>query len=76
VESDGEVRSPMPGKVTAVLVKEGERVAKGQTLAVLEAMKMEYALTAPFEGVVEGLAVQTGEQAVEGQVFARIHREN
>jgi acetyl/propionyl-CoA carboxylase alpha subunit len=76
VESDGEVRSPMPGKVTAVLVKEGDQVAKGQTLAVLEAMKMEYALTAPFEGVVEGLAVQTGEQAVEGQVFARIHREN
>ena len=49
---DGEIEAPMPGKVTAVEVSQGEKVAKGQRLLTLEAMKMEHALTAPFDGVV------------------------
>ncbi|THD77099.1 MAG: acetyl/propionyl/methylcrotonyl-CoA carboxylase subunit alpha [Phenylobacterium sp.] len=67
--SDGQVRAPMPGKVTAVAVKAGERVTQGQTLLTLEAMKMEHALTAPFEGTVETLAVKLGDQVVEGAVL-------
>jgi acetyl-CoA carboxylase biotin carboxylase subunit len=69
VESDGEVRSPMPGKVTAVLVKEGERVAKGQTLAVLEAMKMEHSLSAAFDGTVESVNVELGSPVSEGAIL-------
>ena len=52
----------MPGKVIAVDVAEGQAVTAGQRLLVLEAMKMEHALTAPFDGVVEGLTVTAGGQ--------------
>jgi acetyl/propionyl-CoA carboxylase alpha subunit len=69
---DGQIRSPMPGKVTAVSVKAGDRVAKGQPLMVLEAMKMEHALAAPFDGVVEKLAVEVGGQVAEGTLLASL----
>ena len=49
---DGILRSPMPGKVLKINVKVGDLVLKGQTVCVLEAMKMEYALKAPFEGKI------------------------
>ncbi|HVI31093.1 acetyl/propionyl/methylcrotonyl-CoA carboxylase subunit alpha [Phenylobacterium sp.] len=67
---DGQVRSPMPGKVTQVSVKPGETVAKGQPLLTLEAMKMEHALTAPFDGKVESIAFAVGAQVTEGAVLA------
>ena len=51
---------PMPGKLTAVEVVDGQAVAKGDTLVVMEAMKMEQALVAPFDGTVAGLAVAVG----------------
>ena len=50
----------MPGKVTAVEVSQGEKVAKGQRLLTLEAMKMEHALTAPFDGTVVELNAKPG----------------
>jgi acetyl-CoA carboxylase biotin carboxylase subunit len=67
---DGAIRAPMPGKVTAVAVKAGDAVSKGQTLLTLEAMKMEHALSAPFDGKVEALNVEVGAQVVEGSVLA------
>ncbi|MET0337018.1 MAG: biotin/lipoyl-containing protein, partial [Caulobacter sp.] len=70
--SDGAVRSPMPGKVVSVSVKAGDTVAKGQALLVLEAMKMEHALTAPFDGVVAELTATTGAQVSEGVTLARL----
>ena len=60
--ADGAILAPMPGKVIAVDVAEGQTVTAGQRLMVLEAMKMEHALTAPFDGVVEGLSVSAGSQ--------------
>jgi biotin carboxyl carrier protein len=71
---DGQVRSPMPGKVTVVTVKVGDTVAKGQALLTLEAMKMEYALTAPFDGTVASLAAEVGAQVAEGAVMAVLDR--
>ncbi len=59
---DGAILAPMPGKVIAVDVAAGDRVAKGQRLLVLEAMKMEHALTAPFDGTVSELAARPGAQ--------------
>ncbi len=59
---DGEIIAPMPGKVIAVDVTEGQAVTAGQRLMVLEAMKMEHALTAPFEGTVTQLNVSEGGQ--------------
>jgi acetyl/propionyl-CoA carboxylase alpha subunit len=69
---DGQIRSPMPGKVTAVSVKAGDTVAKGQPLLTLEAMKMEHAMTAPFDGQVDSLAVEVGSQVSEGAVLASL----
>jgi acetyl/propionyl-CoA carboxylase alpha subunit len=69
---DGEIRSPRPGKVVSVSTGLGARVTKGQVLLVLEAMKMEHALTAPFDGVVEVLSVSTGDQVSEGVTLARL----
>ncbi|MDZ4276910.1 MAG: acetyl/propionyl/methylcrotonyl-CoA carboxylase subunit alpha [Erythrobacter sp.] len=60
--ADGAIIAPMPGKVIAVDVSEGQAVTAGQRLLVLEAMKMEHALTAPFDGVIEGLSVSAGAQ--------------
>ena len=67
--SDGALRAPMPGKIVAVPAKAGDVVAKGQPVVVLEAMKMEHALTAPFDGVVEHVAA-VGDQLVEAAVLA------
>ncbi|QBX36331.1 acetyl/propionyl/methylcrotonyl-CoA carboxylase subunit alpha [Brevundimonas sp. S30B] len=70
--SDGSLRAPMPGKIVAAPVKAGDTVTKGQPVVVLEAMKMEHALTAPFDGVVAEFNVSVGDQAAEGAVLARV----
>jgi acetyl/propionyl-CoA carboxylase alpha subunit len=69
---DGAVISPMPGKVVAVAVVQGDKVVRGQTLVTLEAMKMEHALTAAFDGVVEMVSASVGAQVSEGVVLARL----
>jgi 3-methylcrotonyl-CoA carboxylase alpha subunit len=69
---DGEIEAPMPGKVTAVEVKKGDKVAKGQRLLTLEAMKMEHGLTAPFDGTVAELAAKPGVQVSEGQLLVKV----
>ncbi len=69
---DGAIRSPMPGKVTGLSVKAGEAVKKGQPLLVLEAMKMEHALTAPFDGTVDEVSVSLGAQVTEGAVLVKL----
>ena len=73
--SDGSLRAPMPGKIVATPVKAGDAVAKGQPVVVLEAMKMEHALTAPFDGVVESVSASVGDQVVDGFELARIKSE-
>ncbi len=60
--ADGAIIAPMPGKVIAVDVAEGQVVTAGQRLMVLEAMKMEHALTAPFDGTVTELSASEGGQ--------------
>ncbi len=62
----GRLTAPMPGKIIAFLVKPGEKVAKGQPLAVMEAMKMEHTIAAPAEGEVGELLYAPGEQVAEG----------
>jgi 3-methylcrotonyl-CoA carboxylase alpha subunit len=62
--------APMSGKIVRVFVKPGDIVSKGDRLLVLEAMKMEHAMTAGFDAVVTSLAAGEGEQVAEGQVLA------
>lgn len=70
--SDGAIVSPMPGKVICVDVVAGQTVTKGQKLLVLEAMKMEHALTAPFDGTVSELNAVPGAQVQVEAVLAKI----
>jgi 3-methylcrotonyl-CoA carboxylase alpha subunit len=70
--SDGALRSPMPGRIVSVSVKQGQVVTKGQTLLALEAMKMEHALIAPFNGTVDELSVSVGDQVAENVTLVRI----
>ncbi len=60
--ADGAILAPMPGKVIAVDVSEGQTVKAGDRLMVLEAMKMEHALTAPFDGTVTELSASQDAQ--------------
>ncbi len=69
---DGMIRAPMPGRVAKLAVGAGDSVTAGQTMVVLEAMKMEHALTAPFDGVVVETSIAEGAQVTEGTVLARL----
>jgi 3-methylcrotonyl-CoA carboxylase alpha subunit len=73
--SNGDILSPMPGRIIAVEVTQGQSVTKGQRLLTLEAMKMEHSLTAPFDGVVTILNAAVGGQVSEGAVLAQIEAE-
>jgi 3-methylcrotonyl-CoA carboxylase alpha subunit len=61
-EGDAAIRAPMNGRLVAIAVEDGDTVAAGQRLAVVEAMKMEHALVAPFAGVVRDLDASVGDQ--------------
>ena len=62
----------MPGQVKVVNVAEGDTVVAGDVLLVLEAMKMEHALTAPESGSVEMLGCQLGEQVDVGAMLIKL----
>ena len=63
------VACPLPGTVLSINVKEGDTVAAGQTLVVLEAMKMENNIDAERGGVVKQVLVQAGATVMEGDVL-------
>lgn len=66
------VTAPMPGQVRAVNVSEGEAVVKGQTLMVLEAMKMEIKIQAPSDGVVSSISVTVGQTVEREQTLIMV----
>ncbi|MDP3368873.1 MAG: biotin/lipoyl-containing protein, partial [Brevundimonas sp.] len=74
--SDGALRAPMPGKIVATPAKPGDTVTKGQPVVVLEAMKMEHALVAPFDGVVSEIGVAVGDQVAADAVLATVNASN
>jgi 3-methylcrotonyl-CoA carboxylase alpha subunit len=74
--SDGMILSPMPGRVIAVEVTLGDKVKKGQRLVVIEAMKMEQGLVAPFDGVITELKAVADAQVAEGMLLARVEKGN
>ncbi len=65
-----EVRPPMPGRIVRLPVAAGDRVKRGQTLAVLEAMKMQNEIPAPADGVVRSVGVSEGESIGAERVIA------
>ena len=62
----GRLTAPMPGKIIALLVSAGERVARGAPLLIMEAMKMEHTINAPGDGTVSELLYAVGDQVNEG----------
>ncbi|MCI4645311.1 MAG: biotin/lipoyl-binding protein, partial [Hyphomonadaceae bacterium] len=70
--SDGAITSPMPGRIVSVSVAEGDEVGEGQVLVMLEAMKMEHTLTAPFDGIVTELFAKADAQVAEGILLMKI----
>jgi geranyl-CoA carboxylase alpha subunit len=69
---DGKVRAAMNGRVVAVLVKPGEKVAAGQPVMTLEAMKMEHVHTASIAGTISAIDVAEGEQVTTGKIVVEI----
>ena len=69
---DGSLRAPMPGKVLAVSVRVGQRVAAGERLAMLEAMKMEHMLSAPADARVTAVHVRDGDQVERHAVLIEL----
>jgi len=66
MDEGGSVKAPMHGKLVAVFVQPGDKVEKGQRLAIVEAMKMEHVLVAPSDGEVAEIAAEPGVQVAEG----------
>jgi geranyl-CoA carboxylase alpha subunit len=73
---DGKVRAAMNGRVVAVLVKAGERVAAGQPVMTLEAMKMEHVHSAPIAGTISAIDVAEGEQVTAGKIVVEIEADS
>lgn len=70
--SDSEVGASIPGHIMKILVKEGDAVKAGQSLAVIEAMKMETVMAAARDGEVETILVKEGQQVKTGQLLIRL----
>ena len=69
----GRVIAPMHGLLLEVLVKPGDEVSKGQTLAVLEAMKMHYEIQAEIDGTVDEVTAVAGKQVAADDVLIEIN---
>ena len=66
------VKSPLPGTITAVNVKVGDKVNNGDTVVVLEAMKMQNNIEAETTGTITSVAVSAGDSVMEGSVLVTI----
>ena len=65
-ETAGNLISPMPGTIIEVMAGEGQQVSKGDTLLVLEAMKIEHTIVAPRDGTVQAMHYRAGDMVEEG----------
>ena len=70
--STGDITAPMPGKIIKVLVEEGSQVSAGDTVIVMEAMKMEYTLKTEIDGKMSSLKVTEGQQVKVGALLAKV----
>lgn len=71
----GALTAPMPGNVIAVVAKAGDSVSEGDRLLVMEAMKMEHAITAAQDGVIAEMLVSEGDQVEQGALLVRMQED-
>ena len=74
IGEDGIVETPMPGKIVKISVEENQKVEKGATLMVVESMKMENAIHAPWKALVKKIHVAEGDQTQLGQPLMEIEK--
>ena len=72
--SSGGLTTPLPGVVSAVTVQQGQAVTAGEVLMVIEAMKMEHSITAPYDGVVQTIHFARGDRVPEGSELLELSR--
>ncbi|WP_448529058.1 biotin/lipoyl-containing protein [Raineya sp.] len=65
----GQLKAPMPGLIVDVRVSEGQKVAKGDVLIILEAMKMENAIKAPAEATIKAICIKKGDSVEKNKVL-------
>ena len=71
----GALTAPMPGKILSVEVKVGDRVSRGQTVVILEAMKMKNAIKSPYDGVVLEIMVRAEQTVAYGDPLTQLGEE-
>jgi glutaconyl-CoA/methylmalonyl-CoA decarboxylase subunit gamma len=71
----GALTAPMPGKILSVEVSDGDRVSRGQTLVILEAMKMKNAIKSPYDGVVLEIKVRPDQTVAHGDLLVQLGEE-
>ena len=64
-----DIKAPMPGIILSINVKEGQEVKEGETLLILEAMKMENAIGSPKDGVIKSIFIKSGETVEKGELL-------
>lgn len=69
---DTPIKAPMPGKVTKLIAREGQKVKKGDTVIVLEAMKMQNEIGSPVDGTVKSINVSVTQNVKPGEIMAVI----
>ena len=66
------IKCPMPGMIVAIIVSEGQEIKAGQTLVILESMKMQNELKAPRDGVVQRIHIEAGNSVEQGKVLVTL----
>jgi pyruvate carboxylase subunit B len=66
------VEAPLPGRIVDICVKVGDKVKRGDTIAILEAMKMENSMTSNYEGTVKQILVEVGQAVAAGTILAEV----
>ena len=69
---NGQIVSPMPGKIVKVCVKVGQRLEKNQTVLVLSSMKMEYTILTPVKGLVKSIKTKVGKQVALQELLMEV----
>jgi len=72
--SEGSLSAPMPGIITALSAKPGEKIATGETLIVMEAMKMEHSIKAPYDGIIKSFNFAPGDQVKDGDLLVEFEQ--
>lgn len=73
IDSAGSLRAPMPGQVIQIMVTEEDEVAAGTVLLIMEAMKMEHRIEAPYDGTIQKIHYKVGDSVQQDAILLELH---